>query len=395
MDAFQIAQQEIEITSFIEKHTDLDLIRNGNIYFVSCPLDDNGDSNPSLAIYPNQNTFYCFHCDGSFYGNIIDFVRGYYKLNSNMEALNKLSSLYPEIRFGISNYKSQSNVRSKFISNMKYQTSTSISNFDNSDFEKALIKVRNLTKENMRVFGLGVREENGFPRLTFPNYDKDNNVLAITTRQLVEGDPKAHYYMVNVYLDPVTGEYTTKNNENRIVVWEKSKWLYNLNKAMIDSKNGRVFIVEGHLDVVAAAEYGLQAVATGWKVIKEDQAKLLEPFNEIVLCPDGDAITDVPKAYSVLRKLYPKKVIKILLFDNKVVGKDFGDFRKAYPEKSGEDIVKSLQFFEEFLVKNFNYSEIVDLLRIMNEPIGRTLAVKNLADQFGIDQMLLNSTIGI
>ena len=90
-----------------------------------------------------------------------------------------------------------------------------------------------------------------------------------------------------------------------------------------------------------------------------------------------------------------KKVIKILLFDNKVVGKDFGDFRKAYPEKSGEDIIKSLQFFEEFLVKNFNYSEIVDLLRIMNEPIGRTLAVKNLADQFGIDQMLLNSTIGI
>lgn len=49
----------------------------GNIYMACCPFHE--DSTPSLAIYPNSNTFKCFGCNLG--GNLIKFIMLFYNLD--------------------------------------------------------------------------------------------------------------------------------------------------------------------------------------------------------------------------------------------------------------------------------------------------------------------------
>ena len=394
MEVFDRVKQEIQLLDFIETHVTDRIIKKGRQFFVSCPLSDSGDSNPSLAIYPDQNSFYCFHCGGKFYGSIIDFVKEWQGLDSNFEVLKFLDNLYPDLKLLDPNVQSSIQQKTRFTD---YLTSQNIANYkllrtpEYKPYLDAIVETRKLSLEAIEKFQLGIKVMSGFPRLTIPQFDNNGKVVSIVTRQLVENDPRPHYHMSNIYIDRQTGELTTKDNPNSITIWEKSSWLYNINQCYEDQPGGRVFIVEGHLDVIAAAEEGISAVATGWKVITKEQAKLLEPFSEIVISPDKDAEDSALKTYLVLRELFPTKVIKVFVQPSADI-KDFGDLRKSGVLHNG-DILNKCQFAEKFFVEKYNYNEIVDILNIMCEPMGRTIAIQILAEKMGVNVMLFNSTL--
>jgi DNA primase len=394
MEVFDRVKQEIQLLDFIETHVTDRIIKKGRQFFVSCPLSDSGDSDPSLAIYPDQNSFYCFHCGGKFYGSIIDFVKEWQGLDSNFEVLKFLDNLYPDLKLLDPNVQSSIQQKSRFID---YLTSQNIANYkllrtpEYKPYLDAIVETRKLSLEAIERFQLGIKVMSGFPRLTIPQFDNNGKVVSIVTRQLVENDPRPHYHMSNIYIDRQTGELTTKDNPNSITIWEKSSWLYNINQCYEDQPGGRVFIVEGHLDVIAASEEGISAVATGWKVITKEQAKLLEPFSEIIISPDKDAEDSALKTYLVLRELFPTKVIKVFVQPSADI-KDFGDLRKSGVLHNG-DILNKCQFAEKFFVEKYNYNEIVDILNIMCEPMGRTIAIQILAEKMGVNVMLFNSTL--
>jgi DNA primase len=109
-------------------------------------------------------------------------------------------------------------------------------------------------------------------RVMFPIFSQRGSVIGFGGRVMGEGEPK--------YL-----------NSPETALFEKGRELYGLVQAR-DSihEAGRVLVVEGYMDVVALAQYGVgYAVATlGTATTPTHIAKLLRLADEIVFCFDGD-----------------------------------------------------------------------------------------------------------
>ena len=385
MDSFETARN-IDLLEFIRENVTDRIIKKGRYYFVSCPLDENGDSDPSLCIYPDTNSFNCFHCGGDFNGTIIDFVKGWAQLESNYQALEYLDRIYPKL--GLLNQKAFDTVRikNKFIEDLDSEiTGFTKALKDYPIYTNALKEKRGIDEQTIDKFRLGLGVFGGFKRLVIPQLDKDGRPLSYVTRTLETNDFRPKYLASNVYLNK-KGTLTQKTDDC-IVIWEKSKFLYNIHNAKATDLS-EVWVVEGQLDVIAANILGLNAVGVGMKVPSSGQAILLAKFNQIVISPDSDAIESVLKTYSIIRTEFPDKPIMIASMPNGF--KDFGEL--VMDKKAFSDIQKV--YAEDFIISRFEYRSYYDLLPIMTEPIGRSLAIQKIAEKVGInDPMLLSASI--
>lgn len=127
--------------------------------------------------------------------------------------------------------------------------------------------------------GLVIVSENGRrydrfrDRIMFPIINPRGQVIGFGGRVLGQGEPK--------YL-----------NSPETTLFEKRRELYGLREAREALRaTDRVIVVEGYMDVVALAQYGVDnAVATlGTATTQTHITKLLRQVNEIVFCFDGDA----------------------------------------------------------------------------------------------------------
>ncbi len=109
-------------------------------------------------------------------------------------------------------------------------------------------------------------------RVMFPIFSQRGSVIGFGGRVLDEGEPK--------YL-----------NSPETALFEKGRELYGLTQARDAIRTaGRVLVVEGYMDVVALAQYGVgYAVATlGTATTPVHVTKLLRLADEVVFCFDGD-----------------------------------------------------------------------------------------------------------
>ena len=109
-------------------------------------------------------------------------------------------------------------------------------------------------------------------RLMFPIRDRRGRIIAFGGRILDKGEPK--------YL-----------NSPETPLFHKGQELYGLYEAQQAShKLTRILIVEGYMDVVALAQYGIPyAVATlGTAPSQEQISTIFRIVPEIVFCFDGD-----------------------------------------------------------------------------------------------------------
>ena len=109
-------------------------------------------------------------------------------------------------------------------------------------------------------------------RVMFPIVDVKGNVIGFGGRVMGQGEPK--------YL-----------NSPETPLFEKGRELYGLYQARRAIRDaGRVIVVEGYMDVVALAQYGVEyAVATlGTATTPMHVQKLLRQTDEIIYCFDGD-----------------------------------------------------------------------------------------------------------
>jgi DNA primase len=109
-------------------------------------------------------------------------------------------------------------------------------------------------------------------RIIFPIVDVRGNVVGFGGRLLGPGEPK--------YL-----------NSPETPIFEKGRELYGLYQARRAIRDaGRVIVVEGYMDVVALAQFGIEcAVATlGTATTPLHVQKLLRQTDEIIYCFDGD-----------------------------------------------------------------------------------------------------------
>src|SRR5260370_6071855 len=168
----------------------------------------------------------------------------------------------------------------------------------------------------------------------FPIFSARGAVIGFGGRVVADGEPK--------YL-----------NSPETPLFEKGRELYGLVQARDAMRAaGRVLVVEGYMDVVALAQYGVgYAVATlGTATSPVHVSKLLRLADELVFSFDGDA-AGRKAAWRALEVSLPlaadSKPIKFLFLPD---GEDPDSFVRRHGKDAFEKLVRESQTLSEFLL---------------------------------------------
>jgi DNA primase len=285
------------------------LKKAGRNYSGLCPFHQ--EKTPSFTVSADKQFYHCFGCGA--HGNALRFLMEYDKLRFP-EAVEQLAGrLGLEVpREGADDPRAQARER-------KRKEGVNLLELSAAFFRERLkmpegqgareyLERRGLAPEVQQTFGIGYapdgweslkrhlgergiaeavqveygllvhREETGRTydrfrdRVMFPIRDIKGRTIAFGGRVLGDAKPK--------YL-----------NSPETPVFHKGRELYGLYEArQADHRLERVVIVEGYMDVVALAQFGIRnAVATlGTSTSEEHLTRLFRLVNEVVFCFDGD-----------------------------------------------------------------------------------------------------------
>ncbi len=284
--------------------TRVTLKKSGREYHGRCPFHD--DSSPSLSVSPDKQVYHCFGCGAS--GGLISFVMEYDKVDfiSAIENLASLAGL--EVPTAAADPESgQRKALYAIIEQADQAFRKALKSNPNRERAINYLKGRGLTGLIAHRFGLGYapdgwrflldqlsteaqakkylldaglivvnsqgREYDRFrERVMFPIRDIRGRTVAFGGRVLDESKPK--------YL-----------NSPETKLFHKSEMLYGLYEARQACRSlDRVLIVEGYMDVVALAQFGIDfAVATlGTALTGQHLDRLSRQTAQVIVCFDGD-----------------------------------------------------------------------------------------------------------
>ncbi len=282
------------------------LKKAGQNFVARCPFHD--EKSPSFTVSPSKQFYHCFGCGA--HGTAIGFLMEYERMDF-VEALKELASsagvelpttsrdtpsqgsdqtgrLYELLEKAARFYRQQLGKHPKAQEAVDYLKGRGLSGEIAADFGIGYAPPGwdNLLKafggagrqQELEAAGLVIpREGSGCydrfrERVMFPIRDRRGRVIGFGGRVLGEGTPK--------YL-----------NSPETAVFHKGRELYGLYEARQASRDlPRLLVVEGYMDVVALAQYGIRyAVATlGTAVTPEHLEQLFRVTHEVVFCFDGD-----------------------------------------------------------------------------------------------------------
>lgn len=292
----------VDIVDLIDSHVPLK--KAGSNYMARCPFHN--EKSPSFSVNRNKQFYHCFGCGVS--GNAVSFLMDYSHLGF-VEAIEELASFVgidlPR-EAGTSQFSPQQD-------NLKelYQLLDEVARFYAAQLRAAnpqaqpaitYLKNRGVSGQIAKTFWLGyapeqwdtllkqfpekallelgllVKNDNGKQyerfrgRVMFPIRDKRGRVIGFGGRVLDNSQPK---YM----------------NSPESSVFTKGQHVYGIYELLQkNSKPGRILVVEGYMDVIALAQFGIDyAVATlGTATSKAHIDLLFRISSELVFCFDGD-----------------------------------------------------------------------------------------------------------
>ncbi|WP_412486346.1 DNA primase [Shewanella chilikensis] len=283
------------------------LKKAGKNYSACCPF--HSEKSPSFTVSRDKQFYHCFGCGA--HGNAIDFIMEYDRL----EFLDAIEELASQLGLEVPRENNPNRRRDEGLSRDLYQLMEEANRYYQSqlrqhqDKQKVLdyLAFRGLSDQVVERFGIGfapdgwdgllsryrsqqesqdklltagmiISNDNGKrydrfrDRLMFPIRDRRGRVIAFGGRVLGDGTPK--------YL-----------NSPETPIFHKGYELYGLYELKQAHREPRqVLIVEGYMDVVALAQFGVDyAVASlGTSTTAEQFQLLLRSAKEVVCCYDGD-----------------------------------------------------------------------------------------------------------
>lgn len=291
-----------DIVDVIERH--LQLKKGGANYFACCPF--HGEKSASFSVSPSKQFYHCFGCGA--HGNAISFLMEYSGL-SFVEAVKDLArqqgvdvpeentgtplaapprnqdSLIDLMGRAARFYREQLKLAPHAIDYLKRRgLNGEIAarfgiGYAPDDWQSLARLMPDYNADTLAEAGLVIDSDQGRRydrfrhRIMFPIQDRRGRVIAFGGRILDSGEPK--------YL-----------NSPETPLFEKGRELYGLPQAQKPIRDeGFVLVVEGYMDVVALAQYGVgNAVATlGTATTPHHINTLLRHTERIVFCFDGDA----------------------------------------------------------------------------------------------------------
>ncbi|HAI68152.1 MAG TPA: DNA primase [Gammaproteobacteria bacterium] len=291
----------VDIVDLIDSY--VSLRKTGRNYTACCPF--HSEKTPSFTVSPEKQFYYCFGCNA--HGSAMGFLMEYAHLDF-VEAVHELASrvgievvyeqgtqvsttdfddLYPIMAQAAQYYRQELRQSQAAIDYLKNRGLTgeiardfslgyAPKGWDNlinklgtdSDMRNRLLKT-GLIKQNES----GHRYDRFRDRVMFPILDSRGRIIAFGGRTLHENDKEPKYL-----------------NSPETPLFQKSRELYGWYFARKTRPLKRIIVVEGYMDVVALAQYGIHyAVATlGTATTRQHLTRLFRSLSEIIFCFDGD-----------------------------------------------------------------------------------------------------------
>ena len=279
------------------------LKRAGSNFVACCPFHT--EKTPSFTVSATKQFYHCFGCGA--HGSAVGFLMEHLGLgfvDAVKELAGRVGMVVPEAQFRSDAPSSRSRVEG-LLPVMEHAQQFYKKELKRSARAIEYLKNRGLSGEIAARFGVGYapdgwqnltsvferydahdlaeaglvidndagkRYDRFRDRIMFPIIDAQGRVIGFGGRVLDSGEPK--------YL-----------NSPETPLFEKGREVYGLFQARQAIRAaGRVVVVEGYMDVVALAQFGIQyAVATlGTATTPAHVQKLLRQTDEIIFCFDGD-----------------------------------------------------------------------------------------------------------
>jgi DNA primase len=354
----------IDIVDVVSRYVQLK--KAGANYLGLCPFHN--EKTPSFTVSPSKQFYHCFGC--GVHGNAIGFMMAHAGLGY-VDAVKELASSagmqMPEYR-----PRSPEDAARRERETDLYALMERAMEFYRAELKKApraieYLKGRGLTGEIAARFRIGYAPDDWQAlRAVFPEYE---DKALVECGLVIQGDESKRYDRfrdrimfpilsargaVIGFGGRVLGEGEPKYlNSPETPLFEKGREVYGLVQARDAIRAaGRVLVVEGYMDVVALAQFGVgYAVATlGTATTPVHVGKLLRLADELVFCFDGDAAGRKAawRALEVSVPLAPdNKPIRFLFLPE---GEDPDSYIRGRGKEAFERLVREAQTLTGFLL---------------------------------------------
>jgi 5S rRNA maturation endonuclease (ribonuclease M5) len=340
---YNISFENINIIEVIENETGFKIDRTKRRPKILCPFHN--DHDPSLTIFPESNSFYCFGCQVG--GNAINFLIH----------LNKLSDFKDGIKLAI---------EKGYVRNVEVKKEEVHFHYERlSEFPIHILKwlkERTLTEETIYRFGLcAFKDNDGSYWLGIPLRNENGEIVNFKLRR----DP---------YQLKKSAEVKDKY---KFLLSGQSHMLFPLN--FLNFETETVYICEGELDAILLHQYGFNALthtggaSTHWS---KEWLDIIKKFQKIFVIPDNDyagfkmfeelkeklswstkqifkiklpeGVKDITEAYQRGLTLKDLEIEKV---KTKIVS------LKDLKENAGSDVIESLTFLGlgDIILKGFTH----------------------------------------
>lgn len=278
------------------------LKKSGSSLTACCPFHQ--EKTPSFHVNSQKNFYHCFGCGAN--GNSINFLREHDNLNFN-EAVEELAKIAGVEIPRDETVKRVYSLQNKMWDALEYASvcyREALKNHSGKEIAQKYLAKRGLSEDIVALFSIGFAP----PEADFLSSKASPEVLKslIETRTISDKGSKSYDLFQNRLMFPIRnsrgktiafGGRTLGNDKAKYInspeseVFHKSHELYGLFEAnQANRRLDRLLVVEGYMDVVALAQYGITyAVATlGTATNADNLAQMLRRCQNLVFCFDGD-----------------------------------------------------------------------------------------------------------
>lgn len=283
------------------------LKKAGKNYSACCPF--HSEKSPSFTVSRDKQFYHCFGCGA--HGNAIDFVMEYDRL----DFVDAIEDLAGQLGLEVPREQGTGKRQDDGLSRDLYQLMEEASRFfqtqlrQHQDKQKVIdyLAYRGLSDDIVEHFGIGFAPDGWDGLLSRYRQNQDAQDKLLTAGMLISNDSGKRYDRFRDRLmfpirdrrgrvigfgGRVLGDGTPKYlNSPETPIFHKGNELYGLYELKQRHRDpDKVLIVEGYMDVVALAQYGVDyAVASlGTSTTAEQFQLLLRSAKEVICCYDGD-----------------------------------------------------------------------------------------------------------
>lgn len=306
MDLKETILERVNIAELIGQY--VTLVRSGNNEFKACCPFHN-EKTPSFNVVPAKRMYHCFGCKAG--GNVIDFVMA----RENLEfypAMEFLAGRYgieiPQYNPGQKREKSAKQRMQELNQAAQKYYAGKLQSPD-GELARSYLKKRGIDPEVAMQFELGYapKEWSSLTDLLLAKNVKSSELDAISlARPRSQGGGYYDFFRHRLIFPihdvmgrnvvgfggrALSDEDNPKYlNTGATPLYEKSKVLYNLNRARSVARDEGIVVTEGYMDVIGLAQHGVaNAVATcGTALTPEHVAQIRSYTERVYLAFDGD-----------------------------------------------------------------------------------------------------------